>query len=911
MHIDYYIKNIDEAICENLDDFRNTTRGKLSRSILTLLRHFVEHIFMKLKEPNADFVSDYKPINEGIAFIKSEPQYKWLYHFHDCLQESVSHYVPNKDESERLMLKYYEYLLKIKKLFRDSFGFQILRNIELFPINQDKSLTDYYEKIADKINSLNVIPRKFSGYCYRIIKNKPFFVNGEIYYEITFSSIQDRNSKFDRIIAFTRHEILDNYTVKLSLSEASVVILNKKMPIKIITDWQVFIRTCEFRNLKKLFDPSAGNFGRNLAYEMWMQYLTQYRVTLLDVLELPDEKYSDIKNNIWVSTGKQYKWVSDILDLCRPFVQKQLDGSRIIRYLLYTMDNDVIRDQFNYEKSCFKLSNLYLKWGCIPFDKEPFYFSLMGHNARFYDLLHSIGTNGREHELLARCIKNNIETQGNLFTSIDDLACFQNLGELIEEHYQKLWKGVDGKSGHINQRIYNDGKNLTIKAYQEDTAYILNALYELSSDGMLGYENLCESWLTNQSIDVVGEDKRKVLPKLFSQSKVSLIYGPAGTGKTTIIKFISQLFENHRKLFLAQTNPAVQNLQRRVSKSESTFSTITKYLNEGCFSDYDLIVVDECSTVCNADMRRILERKNYSYLILVGDIYQIESIGFGNWFSLAPKFIPKRCRHELLIPYRARNENLVKIWERVRELKNPNDILEHLTHYHCTTNLDESIFQPIQENEIILCLNYDGLYGINNINHFMQSSNNGHTEQWGVHLYKENDPILFKENNRFKGLLYNNLKGRIQKIEKEKERIWFTIAVDIVLTELDVQGYSLELLSTGKDKSIIRFDIDKYESDDEDETSTSKTIIPFQIAYAVSIHKAQGLEYESVKIVISSEVDEQISHNVFYTAITRARQFLKIYWTPETEKKVLENMTKKNIDRDAGLLKDRMGWKNV
>ena len=138
MHIDYYIKNIDEAICENLDDFRNTTRGKLSRSILTLLRHFVEHIFMKLKEPNADFVSDYKPINEGIAFIKSEPQYKWLYHFHDCLQESVSHYVPNKDESERLMLKYYEYLLKIKKLFRDSFGFQILRNIELFPINKSR-----------------------------------------------------------------------------------------------------------------------------------------------------------------------------------------------------------------------------------------------------------------------------------------------------------------------------------------------------------------------------------------------------------------------------------------------------------------------------------------------------------------------------------------------------------------------------------------------------------------------------------------------------------------------------------------------------------------------------------------------------------------------------------------------------
>ncbi len=68
--------------------------------------------------------------------------------------------------------------------------------------------------------------------------------------------------------------------------------------------------------------------------------------------------------------------------------------------------------------------------------------------------------------------------------------------------------------------------------------------------------------------------------------------------------------------------------------------------------------------------------------------------------------------------------------------------------------------------------------------------------------------------------------------------------------------------------------------------------MPFQIAYAVSIHKAQGLEYNSVKVVISSDVDEQISHNIFYTAITRARESLKIYWTPETEKHVLENLKK-------------------
>ena len=191
----------------------------------------------------------------------------------------------------------------------------------------------------------------------------------------------------------------------------------------------------------------------------------------------------------------------------------------------------------------------------------------------------------------------------------------------------------------------------------------------------------------------------------------------------------------------------------------------------------------------------------------------------------------------------------------------------------------------------------------------MQANNLSLAVEWGDYIFKENDPILFKDNSRFKGLLYNNLKGRIHKIEKEKNKITFTIDVYRQLTELDANLYTLELISVEQGKSRIRFSVEKYESIEDDEDSSLMTIVPFQIAYAVSIHKAQGLEYDSVKVVISSEVDEQITHNIFYTAITRARQSLKIYWTPETEKHVLEKMEKKNIDRDAGLLKSRMGWK--
>lgn len=72
--------------------------------------------------------------------------------------------------------------------------------------------------------------------------------------------------------------------------------------------------------------------------------------------------------------------------------------------------------------------------------------------------------------------------------------------------------------------------------------------------------------------------------------------------------------------------------------------------------------------------------------------------------------------------------------------------------------------------------------------------------------------------------------------------------------------------------SIIRFSVNKNNTTDDDDDLHSNSIVPFQIAYAVSIHKAQGLEYDSVKVIISCDVDELITHSIFYTAITRARK---------------------------------------
>lgn len=390
---------------------------------------------------------------------------------------------------------------------------------------------------------------------------------------------------------------------------------------------------------------------------------------------------------------------------------------------------------------------------------------------------------------------------------------------------------------------------------------------------------------------------------MFKDSTVALIYGSAGTGKSTLINHISHFFSKNSKLYLANTNPAVDNLKRRVNASNCTFMTSTKFLKKQYIqTEYDLLIIDECSTVNNRDMKQILEKAKFELLILVGDIYQIEAIQFGNWFSAIRSFLPKTSVFELIKPYRSNSQELIELWKRVRSMDET--ILELITRQGYSVSLDASIFNPAETDEIILCLNYDGLYGINNINRFLQEANPIPAVPWGIQFYKVGDPILFNESERFAPLIYNNMKGWIAAIVVLSDQIQFDIELDKAINGLEARGYEFELLGNSQNgNSVIRFIVNKYRSADEDDDASSSAVVPFQVAYAVSIHKAQGLEYNSVKIVITDEIDELITHNIFYTAITRARDKLKIYWTPEVEKKVLSAIKPRNSAKDVAILR--------
>lgn len=733
-------------------------------------------------------------------------------------------------------------------------------------------------------------------------KVKPFFVNQNIYYEVTFTAANTKASKFDRVIAFTKHEITENYAVKLSIHNDVIHIIGRDMIIQVIDSWSVSIRPCEWENLSEVFGPRISVNTNSNEYNELMKFLTIVKMSLTELVESSLNYYESIKAQI-LSRAQSVK-IYEILDQCREIIINSKPGSNVIRYLLHKMNNRIIKWQLWNEK-CSELSNLYLSYSCKPFDQMPYCSSLRQHNPRIYDLFESIPTDRREHELFARFIKNNTEIERRLFTPKADIRGFNDVDSLILAHNNSLYYK------HADRRLEVYKEHIYIKGYADDCTVIIEKLQELASSGVSQYINSVNSWMAKESYRIDDKNKEDALIQMFADSHVALIYGSAGTGKSTLIKHISNFWADKKKIYLANTHPAVENMRRKVTAGSSSYSTIASFLSKkNNDTDCDILFIDECSTVSNADMRKVLEKANFKLLVLVGDIYQIESIYFGNWFNIAQKFVPKASVFNLKHPFRTTNKELLMVWDRVRNVDD--SILELLVKSNYTTKLDESIFEHTEDDEIILCLNYDGLYGINNINRFLQNSNPNYGVLWGINIYKIGDPILFNESNKFSPLIHNNSKGRIAGIRIEGQQIWFDIELDESINEIDAWGYDFELIGeSDAGNSIISFSVNKYRSTDEDDDDNDSTVVPFQVAYAVSIHKAQGLEYDSVKIVITNETEERITHNIFYTAITRAKKKLKIYWSPETENAILERLKVKNTNSDAYLLAQLSSLKMV
>src|SRR5690606_2554314 len=119
-------------------------------------------------------------------------------------------------------------------------------------------------------------------------------------------------------------------------------------------------------------------------------------------------------------TGVQTCALPISLDAARAIIQRNRPGTRLLRYLMLRMNNQILKAQYDVDE-CGWLSSLNVSSGCRPFDTMPFCTSPRKHNPRFADLAASIDSSTRKHELLARRIRVNVEQHGVIYTPEGDL----------------------------------------------------------------------------------------------------------------------------------------------------------------------------------------------------------------------------------------------------------------------------------------------------------------------------------------------------------------------------------------------------------------------------------------------------------------------------------------------------------
>ena len=139
-----------------------------------------------------------------------------------------------------------------------------------------------------------------------------------------------------------------------------------------------------------------------------------------------------------------------------------------------------------------------------------------------------------------------------------------------------------------------------------------------------------------------------------------------------------------------QTRQSITLREEPLMRIIAKFSTVASFLKYGYGdSEYDLVVIDECSTVSNTDMQKLLEMVKFKKILLVGDTYRIELIRFGNWFTALRSFLPEASVFELTTPYRTKNQRLLILWSKVRAMDD--NVQEIIDKQSCSLKVDESL----------------------------------------------------------------------------------------------------------------------------------------------------------------------------------------------------------------------------
>jgi len=426
--------------------------------------------------------------------------------------------------------------------------------------------------------------------------------------------------------------------------------------------------------------------------------------------------------------------------------------------------------------------------------------------------------------------------------------------------------------------------------------------------------------LVEKRTDIILSEKQKEAIRAINDNNVTIITGGPGTGKTTIIKSIIEIYKQkkYKIVLCAPTGRAAKRMTETTGEEASTLhrlleigkvdeESLFKKDNEyqGAPIDGDIIIVDEVSMVDMFIMSYLLDCiYKGTKLILVGDCDQLPSVGPGSVLKdlitserivtvHLDKIFRQAAKSKIIVNAHRVNNGKKFISKEDPEMEedskqdfffikenNQEKVLEQVLSL-CNGRLkkfgDYDFFESIQ----VLSPTKKGLLGTKEMNKALQEELNPHREG---EAEKNSMGAIFR------------IGDRIMQIKNNYDMYWEKKNEGEVEVGNGVfNGETGTILNINeKEKNIcVKFDDDKYvwyEFNDLEQIEHS---------YCITIHKAQGSEFDVVIMIVPQAAPMLLTRNLLYTGLTRAKKLLIVIGNERVIDYMINNVDSKK--RNTGL----------
>jgi exodeoxyribonuclease V alpha subunit len=512
--------------------------------------------------------------------------------------------------------------------------------------------------------------------------------------------------------------------------------------------------------------------------------------------------------------------------------------------------------------------------------KNP--YMLVGYGIAFNKIDHAaidmLGLSPNTPYRIVGYLKHMLQTEsmnGHLFLKIEDFILDLNNRLHTDYDIVKLQELID-QYGNDMVTINNGGVYISSNFFYEDSSsYMVSKfIYTHKENDSINIHEFINDYQKNNEINF-SELQYKAVIKAFEHN-MFVLTGLPGTGKTTLTKCLCYLFRRlygENPLLLTPTGVAARNLQMRTGMDSSTIHRALGYqgdkwlYNKYNKLDFSTVIVDEVSMVDQQLFYRLLSALNpeTTRLILIGDAAQLPSVGAGNVLRdlVKSKSIENVFLQEIFRQNEASdiiiNAHRINKGEGLLLTKNPPDFIfieekdkekiqDKIIKITNKLYLEEKEFQVLSPMYKPQYIGVDALNQILKGNLNKESQDGGEINLSGV-TFKVNDRVIVTKNN-YKYDVFNGDIGKIKEIDYRSGIVKIKLFKPIRYIELGI-----------RDDSIYSLNL--------------------KLAYCITVHKVQGLEFEYIIIPISKAFRPLLQRNLLYTGVTRARSKIIIIGDPE------------------------------